>query len=90
MVKKAVRSVAHLLHAQVPTTIALCSMCSILTLVEVEVEAQATVMIVDTNTALILQLCWEDVGCPFALAFSFGLAFVPTLGVRLTSSWLSC
>ena len=75
MVKKAMRSIATLLHAQVPPTAAFRSMCSVLTLIEIEIEAQPAIVIVHSNTSFVLQLCRQDVCNLFPLSFSFALSF---------------
>ena len=79
MVKEAVRSMATLLHTQVPSTIAFGSMCSVLALVEVKVETQPSIVIIRSNAALVLQLGRQDVRHLFPFSFSFG-----ALVIRLT------
>ena len=85
MVKKAVRSVATLLHTQMPSTIAFSSMCSILTFVEVEVETKPPIVIVSSNTSLVLQLSRQDVRHLFPFSFAFALSFGALL-IRLTGT----
>ena len=75
MVKKTMRSMATLLHTQVPSTIAFGSMRSILTLVEIEVETQPSVVIIRSNTSFVLQLGRQDVCHLFPFSLSFALSF---------------
>ena len=79
MVKKTVGSVGGiatlpLLHTEMPSAIALCSMCCFLTLVEIEVETQPSIVIIHSSTSFVLQLGRQDVGDLLAFSFSLRLA----------------
>ena len=74
MVQEALWCVASFLHAQVPTTAALCTIGRLLALVKVEVEAHAAIVVIQSNAALVLKFCRQYVCSPLALAFGFSTA----------------
>ena len=71
---------ASFLHTQVEPSLALCSIGCCLTSIHVEVEAQTSVVVIDSHTILVLQFLWKDVGHPFVLPFGF--AFGTPFSIR--------
>ena len=72
---------APLLHAQMKTSLALCSICSGLAAVHVKVEAQASVVVIHSDATFVLQLLRKDVGSLLVLALAF--AFCGPLSIRV-------